>query len=441
MKRALVLILGILASVEALHAACTGEACRDEVGWKRGYTAIVLEDDIPRGDYFAVLEAVQANGGAVAVETEHVLLGWLPKPAAAAIRAARGVRAVLYDAAARPDELALRADALDALSFFNRVVTGEYEAAVDAGRTVKGQPLDGCLIERRPVDPRERPRRVTTHFDFQQPYQNREMRGRITVQYFRLDSDGTLDPDEYTWTGADFRHAADQVLGAFHFWAAEAAARGVPLSFRVTSADPFHRHSRSFVPTRTRYEPIRHPHTDFYLWTNDALARVGYGASPVTRENVLARNEEYNRSKKEDPRYGPFDGSFSVYVIYNPAGAPITFADGYRAFAMYDGPLTTVMWDSAGWGPENLGLVLTHETGHIFWACDEYYDAASNRGCRTCEHCLYNIGPRNQLTTPWIRNANCDNPSALMGDVPRTSCMMKDLTGALCPHTPAQVGW
>lgn len=94
------------------------------------------------------------------------------------------------------------------------------------------------------------------------------------------------------------------------------------------------------------------------------------------------------------------------------------------------------MWNSGGWGPENLGRVVTHEAGHIFWTCDEYYE-----GCSTCNHCLFNVGPRNQQQTPWIRNANCDGSTEAACDIPRVSCMMKDLAPGLCSHTPGQVGW
>ena len=101
------------------------------------------------------------------------------------------------------------------------------------------------------------------------------------------------------------------------------------------------------------------------------------------------------------------------------------------------GPYATVFWDSGGWGPANIGRVLAHETGHIFWACDEYLS-----GCFTCYYCAFNVGPRNQVQTPWVTNANCENPSATgTCDVPLTYCMMKNDDYVLCPHTPGQIGW
>ena len=271
------------------------------------------------------------------------------------------------------------------------------------------------------------------------------MRGRITVQLFRLDSDGSIDPNLYTWTTADIGTSRDQVYSAFTFWVDQATARGIALSFRVQTEDPFSQLTRSIFPTPTHYEPITRSSGDDYLWINDALAANSYGASPVTPDNVYSQNEAFNLAKAADPVYGPYDGSFSVFIVYNPFPAPDRFADSQRAYTRWlGGPYAIVMWNSAGWGPSNLGLVLTHETGHIFWACDEYYNASDNSGCASCYYCTYNVGPRNQLATPWITNANCDHiidGSGAVCDVPRTSCMMKNQTYNLCSHTPGQIGW
>ena len=108
---------------------------------------------------------------------------------------------------------------------------------------------------------------------------------------------------------------------------------------------------------------------------------------------------------------------------------------------MVDGPFEMLMWNSAGWQPQNLGRVITHETGHIFWACDEYYNSADGTGCTTCASCWstdpwYQGGPR-----PWASNANCDNNVVNSCDAVRPDCIMKTNNYALCPRTPAQIGW
>jgi len=437
-----------------LYAECKTDACRQAVAWKNGYTAVVLDDNISRADYMAVLDLVKANEGIVAIEAERVLLGWVPVATAAKVRGARGVSALSYQAIARPADLVHRAEALAALSFFNRVTTGEFEDAIETGLAAKGQPLTGCVIakpdsgQRRPQglssnSQRTLPGNISPHWGWiQTPYRNTQMRGRITVQLFRLDSDGTVDPNLYTWSDADLSFSQDQVYGAFNFWVNQATARGITLSFTIRTLDPRYK-CCGFLPTPTQYEPITRSSGDDYLWINDALARSGYGASPVTPDNVYTKNEAFNQAYAAEPFYGPFDGSFSVFVVYNPGSAPSTFANDSRAYTRFlGGPFTTVMWNSGGWQPQNLGLVLTHETGHIFWSCDEYFDSEDGTGCVTCYYCSYNVGPRNQVQTPWVTNANCDNPTSTgTCDVPRTSCIMRDQTLTLCPHTPGQIGW
>lgn len=263
------------------------------------------------------------------------------------------------------------------------------------------------------------------------------MRGRITVQVFRMDSDGTSEPNLYTWTQTDMALAQDQVFGAFTFWANQASTRGITLSFRPIFMDPFSRYCRCIIPTPTKYEPIWHSSLDDYLWVNDALVRQGYVASPVAYYTVYDQNEAFNAAQKSDPTYGPFDRSFSVYLVYNPAGAPTVFTNNQRAYTYSDGPFVMMMWNSAGAGPNNIGLVLTHETGHIFWACDEYYNSSDGTGCHTCDICKPNdnfSGPRTAA------NRNCDYPFGSCY-IPRGACMMKLEDYTLCGDTVSQIGW
>ena len=118
------------------------------------------------------------------------------------------------------------------------------------------------------------------------------------------------------------------------------------------------------------------------------------------------------------------------------------FTNGYFAYAMEDGPFVMMLFRGGGWGSAYLGKVLTHETAHIFWACDEYWEPQSGHGCQDCRGCFFNVGPRNIVSTPWVTNKNCNNPAAQGVCDVSTACVMKDLgLNALCPHTPGQVGW
>lgn len=478
------ILLGLTAVI-VLHATqagatCKTAACQRAMAWKTGYTAIVLKDNVSRADFFAVRDAITANQGRIAIETERVILVWVPPTNDDTLRRFSAVGHILRGPFAQLEDVStpqLRSyeSSLAALTFFNHVQNGEFEDQIEAGLAAPGPPLTNCILTPpragqlksqafdteagqrssdvsqlngavdllRLIDPTGEPRKSASHsrqpvpnWGFQAPYQNPDMRGRVTVQVFRLESEGPTDPNLYTWTSTDLTTAADQVLGAFTFWVNQANAHNIAnLSFYVHFMTP-NRLMRRGVTTPTQYEPITHPHTDDYKWVNDALTFWGYPSSPVDSPHVLDTNEAFNRDKKADPNFGPFDRSFSVYLIYNPPPASTVFADGYRAYTVsFDGPYVMMMWDSAGWGPNNIGLVLSHETGHVFWACDEYYDAPSNTGCFTCDICIANAGPR-----PNLPNRNCEYPPGFCF-IPRSGCMMDRLDNGLCNDTPAQIGW
>jgi hypothetical protein len=418
-----------------------------------------------------VLDAVKANNGVVAIEAERVLLGWIPITKAGKIRATRGVNAVLYEAVQRPDVLVHRGDALAALSFFNRVRTGEFEDKIEAGLAIKGQPLTGDVVQLNSFMHGEtqnqsdvislgghgKAAKFTGNASALSipccgaypPWHNPQMIGRVTVQLFTLDSngpdaDGLTTTNLYTWTNTDYGAALDQVYSAYTFWVNQAASQSPPitLSFRVEGEDPFNRHTRSFMPTPINYEPIMHSTSDDYKWMNDALAGYGYGsAPPLTHDAVYFQNEAYNDSKQYDPVYGPFDGSYTLYLVYNPPPALSHFVNGVGAYVTYlGGPSATVPWDSLGWGPSNIGRNVVHETGHIFWACDEYWNTANQTGCYTCDYCTYNWGPRNQ-ENGLANNANCEHSTFGSSCDTMTACMMKGEDYILCSHTKVQIGW
>ncbi len=475
MKKTFLSFLLFVIAAESVEAACKTEACRRAMAWKSDYAAIVLDEDIPRDGYFAVLGAMKSNGGVVAIEAEQVLLGWLPSSTAPKIRTTPGVRAVLYRSAATISDLVRSEESRSALRFFNRVVTGEYEDDVEAGLARHGQPLNGCArwwrgqeafaqaVSATP-DAEETPcstsaksrslaigdkskgfeisRVVQPNFWYEEPWQNPDMRGRVAVHLFRLDSDGTVDQNEFTWTWDDFVYARDQVYGAFTFWANEAAIRNIQLSFSIFVMDPFSHYTRSTVPTRTKYEPIRHDSwTDDYLWMNDALSAHGYGTvlgpDPLTNQrNVYTQNDAFNLARRSDPSYGPFDRSFTIYVVYNPPPAPSRFLNNRSGYGLVDGPAVLVMWNTDDWFPQNLGRVVTHEVGHIFWACDEYPEQ-----CDRCDYCFRSFGiPRGPRT--WTSNRNCKNPIAGSCGVIKVDCVMDNLSvHALCADTPSQIGW
>jgi hypothetical protein len=46
MKRALLVMLCLVAQAGSLYGACKSEACKRATAWKNGYTAVILNDDM-----------------------------------------------------------------------------------------------------------------------------------------------------------------------------------------------------------------------------------------------------------------------------------------------------------------------------------------------------------------------------------------------------------
>lgn len=83
---------------------------------------------------------------------------------------------------------------------------------------------------------------------------------------------------------------------------------------------------------------------------------------------------------------------------------------------------------------DNFQRIVTHETGHIFWACDEY-TAPDGTGCSTCNACIASgFGPRSVL------NANCESGTGGCQS-PRVDCIMRRSSLAVCFYTALQIGW
>ncbi len=154
-------------------------------------------------------------------------------------------------------------------------------------------------------------------------------------------------------------------------------------------------------------------------------------------DNVHYRLQQFIESYVAMGEYGPLNGMYIVFVTPNfAANAPKEFTNirSYAEFGLY----TNTLFDNLGFGTEGWYRVVRHETGHIFWACDEYIG-----GCNSCNNCYgpgsgypAGFGPR-----PFTANGNCDSGTGASCLIPRQDCMMKTAFDFLCPHTATQVGW
>jgi hypothetical protein len=257
---------------------------------------------------------------------------------------------------------------------------------------------------------------------FKRPFWNQErmtagelgnsevMIGTVAVTLFFVESNGTIDPNSYTWTTAHRDSILNLALAGLNWWATQAVSYNQSVSFLINYYAP------TDVRCQTGYEPILHASSEIDLWIDKIMTNFGYNYGDIFTK-VASFNSWQIATYQTDWAY-------SAFVEYNPSPAPSAFTDGYSAFAYFGGPLTNLLFRSFGWA---FNQVFPHESGHIFYACDEYYQPGYG-GCTSCTPC--NSHSHN---TP---NGNCEfcNPSSV-------ACMMRGNSFILCAYTPGQIGW
>jgi hypothetical protein len=370
----------------------------DADDWRVGYSAVRVAVASPAGVTEAI-GAVQAAGGRVAVAVppaqfpgEAVLLGWLPGATAPRVGALAGVLGVLG-----PHSPAAALDAAPAnagLAFWRAVTGGTIPgpAAVAPSRPLRADarrppPVDGDA-------PGRGQEGLLGTSD--------QMTGTVVTALFLTESNGTLDPDLYSWTSADSASEVSGVLAALSWWSSKAPSHGQSVTFTLVTYGP---HTST---CQTRYEPILHTSQEVSLWVNEIMSHLGY-----TSGSDITRVRNYDTALRT--QYGT-NWAYSIFAQYNPSPAADSYTDGVSAWAWLGGPYLQTLFRSYTTPVQN---VTAHESGHIFGACDEY---AGPCGCEVC--------------TKNVLNANCEtcNPATV-------SCLMKYNDLRLCDYTPGQVGW
>jgi hypothetical protein len=189
------------------------------------------------------------------------------------------------------------------------------------------------------------------------------MIGSIAVGGIFLESNGAIDPDTEIWTPVEELNVQMEIGYALtQWWAIQNPNANVQFTFEWTK-----------VPTS--YEPIIHPsaitdNTFEQKWVNESMAYLGYSSG-----DWMQRTRSYinalRQSKATDWAYAIFIVDSSNDMITDPS-TPGSFSDGYNAYAYTGGPFCVLTYDNGHWGINRMDQVIAHETGHIFWATEEY---------------------------------------------------------------------
>ena len=402
--------------------------------WMDGYTLIVT-DAVDINETYAVQNAIERSGGQVGIIIpDRVMLGWVPLEIADDLVGNHKIMGIYHQRLSRAErkllaaELGLTPDEMDGIRFFNKVVSGKYKPREQVTESPEESNLSPPHMLPDAFEPppinyddyldnleangiteetlREAGVPVARNADGMISPSNGNsdyMVGKILFYGIFVESNGAIDPNDYTWTAADKTTIKDEIKAGLSWWVSTAkrtADYNMPLTFVY-----------KFGTGRQGYEPIRHPHSQDYRWINPIMATMGYGVG-----DKFARTTAFNTANRIN-----YNTNWAVvsFIGYNPSPASTTFTDGWFAYAYRGGPYSQLLYRNNGWGVGNYDRVNAHETGHLFGAVDEY----SSSGCSTGR------------ATNNVYNGNCEsNPNSI-------DCIMNHNSFEICGYTPGQLGW
>ena len=189
------------------------------------------------------------------------------------------------------------------------------------------------------------------------------MMGAVLVNVVLLESDGSIDTNTEDWTASEIAQVKGEIIEGAQWWedtlANEFPQYAGDLSFSIdfTYADN---------PVPTGLEPINRTLADEELWVRDYLDFVDAPADADTFNRMIAWDDASRDALG-------MDWAYTAFVIDSSNDLDGKFADDtFFAWAYIGGPHLNMTYDNEGWGIENMGQVFAHETGHIFFALDEY---------------------------------------------------------------------
>lgn len=293
-------------------------------------------------------------------------------------------------------------------AFFEKMTTGRF------GPSVKNKPDEtfsigfdqkACAYQEPIIKTR------TDQIPRVNDYNSEYFSGLVTTSVLFIESDGSEDPNYYSWTQEALEEEKLDVLMALHTWAYTAYLQEVDLTFIPVWYD-----NRPEVGQGL--EPNLHLGSfDFYSselnrMTGSVLNNLGYKAS-YTR----AQGDNFNYDQQQAYES---DFAFTIGIHYSHLGK------GYiRANAMIGGPITYL-------SREYDYRVYGHEIGHIFHAFDEYLNT---QNCDPATPSFNGAINGNNLANSCLSKQTCVmNNNAILGEG-------DELQFAVCSFTATHFGW
>ena len=182
------------------------------------------------------------------------------------------------------------------------------------------------------------------------------MLGRIAVTPVFLESNGQIDPSTENWTEQQKTTVLNNIQTGLNWWKQLLATKST-----VETLDFVLDTTYVTTPAPTPYEPISRVSNAYADWVSRFLVDSGYSQSDQLDVNVRA----FNNAQRV--KLGT-DWSFTIFVVNSQNDTDGNFASGGsfdRAFSFAGGLFEVVP-------STRPASTFAHETGHMFWARDEY---------------------------------------------------------------------
>ena len=179
------------------------------------------------------------------------------------------------------------------------------------------------------------------------------MIGTVAVTTIFPESNGAVDPNSETWNQMRMDKVYSEIYAGLDWW--EAQMPNGRLQFNVYTLGK----------QDTSYEPITRSWTNQFRWVGEILNNLGYTSGDYVQDAIDLNNDVRNT-------YGA-DWAYTAFIVDSFNDADGTFSDGVSGYAYgLGGPFMVMTYDNNGWGVDNMDKVMAHETGHMFYATDEY---------------------------------------------------------------------
>ncbi len=211
--------------------------------------------------------------------------------------------------------------------------------------------------------------------------------GSVAVGLFLVESNGHA----YDWSDEEVAQTLEGIYGALSWWASMEPRANLSFAYELHIREP------------TSWEPIENPLADSHMWISEIMSNLGFAGSDA-RARVLRYNNDLRG------RLGT-DWAFSIFVADSDDNVNYgRFTDDQYACGYIGGPSFTMSRYSS-WAynsADYFRAVPAHETGHIFYATDEYdSDPLDFSGYLHCPDCNGAPGIMNRNTLTVSDSTRC----------------------------------